>query len=104
MVDITFIERDGTRRRISARGGSTLMEAAVAQGIEGIEAECGGACSCATCHVHVAPDWWAVVGPPSPNENELLELAEDRTERSRLSCQISLTDALDGLEVAIPKE
>lgn len=102
MVDISFVERDGTRRNVKARGGMSLMEVAIANGIDGIEAECGGACSCATCHVHVPPEWFALVGPPSENENELLDLAEDRTPLSRLSCQISVADALDGLEVIIP--
>ena len=99
---VTFIERNGTRKAIAAREGATLMEVAVAHGVDGIDAECGGACSCATCHVQIAPEWAAQVGPPSDEEDELLELADNRQPASRLACQIRLDDALNGLEVRIP--
>jgi len=102
VIRIRFIERGGAVREIAARGGATLMEVAVANGIEGIDADCGGACSCATCHVIVASAWTAIVGLPSAQENELLELAEARTDASRLSCQVKLNERMDGLSVTVP--
>jgi 2Fe-2S ferredoxin len=78
------------------------MQGAVAQGMRGIDAECGGACSCATCHVKVDARWVSVVGPPNKLEAEMLEMAMGADERSRLSCQIVLTPELDGLVVDLP--
>lgn len=102
MIRIHFTGRDGTARAIAARGGATLMEVAVANGIDGIDADCGGACSCATCHVIVGAEWTEVVGPPSAQESELLELAEARCDASRLSCQVKLNERMDGLSVTVP--
>lgn len=102
MVSIAFVEPDGTVRTIDGREGLTVMEAAKRVGIAGIEAECGGACSCATCHVIVDPAWFARVGPPGDEERELLDFARQVAPTSRLSCQIHLTSALDGLRVAVP--
>ncbi|NBB78976.1 MAG: 2Fe-2S iron-sulfur cluster binding domain-containing protein [Verrucomicrobia bacterium] len=80
----------------------TLMEAAVDADVEGIDGDCGGVCSCSTCHVHVAPEWVERVGPPNETEADTLEFDERTTARSRLSCQIELNDELDGLVVEIP--
>lgn len=104
MPTITFIEQDGTRRTVDAETGSTVMEAAIRNGIPGIEAECGGACSCATCHVYVDEAWSEKVGKPSPMEEDMLDFAFDVRPTSRLSCQIKVTDELDGLIVNTPEQ
>ncbi|MCW5681435.1 MAG: 2Fe-2S iron-sulfur cluster binding domain-containing protein [Xanthobacteraceae bacterium] len=104
MPTITFIEQDGTRRTVDAETGSTVMEAAIRNGIPGIEAECGGACSCATCHVYVDEAWSEKVGKPSPMEEDMLDFAFDVRPTSRLSCQIKVTDELDGLVVNTPEQ
>ncbi len=102
MAKITFIEHDGTAREVVAENGSTVMEAAIRNSVPGIEAECGGACACATCHVYVDEAWTAAVGPASPMEEDMLDFAFDIRPNSRLSCQIKLSDALDGLVVRTP--
>lgn len=101
MIDIEFVQADGTRERVFSREGYTLMEAAVRHGIAGILAECGGACACATCHVVVDPEWEETVGPPNSMEEQLLELV-DREPTSRLACQVKLRAKLDGLVVHVP--
>lgn len=103
MPKITFIAADGTSRTIEAETGSTLMEAAIRNSVPGIDAECGGACSCATCHVYVDEGWMAKVGKAQPMEEDMLDFASDVRKTSRLSCQIKITDALDGLVVSTPK-
>ena len=104
MPRITFVERNGAWYEIDAAIGMTVMEAAVRNGVPGILADCGGACVCATCHVYVADEWFGRVGPPDPIECDMLEAAEGVRENSRLSCQIPLTAALDGLVVGLPVE
>jgi 2Fe-2S ferredoxin len=104
MAQITFIQPDGAAQSVDAEPGMTVMETAKKHLIEGIEAECGGACSCATCHVYVAEDWRARVGPPSEMEEDMLDFAFDVRPSSRLSCQIKVTDALDGLIVSVPEK
>jgi 2Fe-2S ferredoxin len=79
------------------------MENAIRNGVPGIEAECGGACACATCHVHVDPVWLEKTGKPSPMEEDMLDFAFDVRANSRLSCQIKVSDALDGLIVRTPE-
>ncbi len=81
--------------------GDIVMELARAEGIDGIDAECGGGCACATCHVHVDPGWMEAVGPPSDMERDMLEFDGAVAPTSRLSCQIELTDELDGLRVKV---
>lgn len=102
MATITFIEHDGTIREVSAENGSTIMEAAIRNSVPGIEAECGGACACATCHVYVDDAWTEKVGPASAMEEDMLDFAFDIRPGSRLSCQIKVSDALDGLVVRTP--
>ena len=102
MAKITFIQPDGASQTVSADKGSTVMEAAKKNLIAGIEAECGGACACATCHVYVDAGWRAKVGRPEAMEEDMLDFAFDVREESRLSCQIKVTDALDGLVLRIP--
>jgi 2Fe-2S ferredoxin len=81
--------------------GQNLMEVARARGVPGIIGDCGGGCACATCHVHVSPDWFEKVGPPNDVEADMLDMAEDLVPTSRLSCQIHLTPDLDGLAVTV---
>jgi len=102
MPKITFIDPDGKRHDIEAETGTPLMRAAVQNGVPGIEADCGGACACATCHVYVDPGWTAAAGEPAGSEAEMLEFAVAREATSRLSCQIEVTPALDGLVVRVP--
>ena len=102
MVKITFIDAEGTSRTVEAEVGSTVMENAIRNGIPGIEAECGGACACATCHVYVAEEWTSAVGEPQPMEEDMLDFAFDVRSTSRLSCQIRVSPELDGLVVHTP--
>jgi len=102
MINITFVDAEGTARTVEAEEGSTVMETAVRNGIPGIEAECGGACSCATCHVYVDEEWEAVTGQPQPMEEDMLDFAFDVRPNSRLSCQIRVRPELDGLVVHTP--
>ncbi len=102
MAKIIFTEPDGTRREIDAPIGTTVMEAAVQAQVRGIVALCGGACACATCHVYVDPAWLARVGRREEMEEGMLESAWEPRENSRLSCQIQVTAALDGLAVTVP--
>ena len=102
MPKITFIEHDGTQHEVEAELGSTVMEAALKNDIGGIVAECGGGCTCATCLVHVDEAWSPIVGPPSSEEDQMLDAAFELKPTSRLSCQIKVTEALDGLIVYTP--
>jgi 2Fe-2S ferredoxin len=102
MPKITFIEHDGTVHTVEAELGSTVMETALKNGIGGIVAECGGGCTCATCLVNVDEKWFSVVGPPSADEEDMIDTAYEVTETSRLSCQIKVTEELDGLVVRTP--
>lgn len=102
LVNVTL--RNGETRVIEARAGVSVMESIRDGGIDEIMAICGGCCSCATCHVYVADADWVRLSPASQAEAELLEFSEHPTERSRLSCQITMTDALDGLSVTIAPE
>lgn len=102
MTAITFIEADGTRHETEAEDGATVMETAILNGVPGIVAECGGACTCATCHVYVGDEWLAALPERDETETEMLEFAIDVRESSRLSCQIKMTGALEGLVVNLP--
>ena len=102
MTKVTFIDAAGQSRTVEAQIGSTVMETALRNSVPGIEAECGGACACATCHVYVAEDWMEKVSKPSQMEEDMLDFAFEVRPSSRLSCQIKVTDALDGLVVTTP--
>lgn len=104
MPQLVVVMRSGEERTISAEAGLSVMEVIRDAGIDDILALCGGCCSCATCHVHVDPEFAAKLPKMSEDENDLLESTSDRTEYSRLSCQIALTDALDGLRVTVAEE
>ena len=103
MVEITYIDVDGTARTVEAEAGSTVMETAIRNGVPGIVAECGGACACATCHVYVDEEWRAATGEPQPMEEDMLDFASDVRPNSRLSCQIKVSAELDGLKVTVPE-
>jgi 2Fe-2S ferredoxin len=102
MPNITFIEHDGVVHTVEAEIGATVMETALRNDVGSIVAECGGSCTCATCLVHVDEAWFATVGPPSSEENEMLDSAFELKPTSRLSCQIKVTEDLDGLIVHTP--
>src|SRR5512139_846683 len=102
MPKITYIEHDGTARTVEAENGETVMETALKNDVPGIVAECGGACTCATCLVHVDEKWSETVGKPSAEEEDMLDFAFEVKPTSRLSCQIKVTEALDGLIVHTP--
>ena len=103
MPSITFIDSKGTSRVVEAEVGSTVMETAIRHKVPEIVAECGGACACATCHVYVDEAWREKVGPPSPMEEDMLDFGFDVRPNSRLSCQIKVSDELDGLTVSTPE-
>jgi ferredoxin, 2Fe-2S len=102
MVKITFIDSEDTSRTVDAEVGATVMETAIKNGVPGIEAECGGACACATCHVYVDEAWRSKTGEASPMEEDMLDFGYDVRPSSRLSCQIKVSDDLDGLVVRTP--
>ena len=102
MTKITFVQQDGERIETEGQNGATVMETAIMNAVPGIVAECGGACTCATCHVYVDDAWAEVVGAPSVMEEDMLDFAFDVKETSRLSCQIKVRDQLDGLVVHVP--
>ncbi|MFZ1814129.1 MAG: 2Fe-2S iron-sulfur cluster-binding protein [Rhizobiaceae bacterium] len=104
MAKITYITHDGVSHVVDAPNGTTVMENAVKNSVPGIEAECGGACACATCHVYVDEAWAEKVGSPDAMEEDMLDFAWEAKPVSRLSCQIKVSDALDGLVVHIPEK
>ena len=103
MPKITFIDAAGTSRDVDAKAGTSIMEAAVQNMIPGIDADCGGACACATCHVYVAEGWADKLKSKDDMEDSMLDFAEDVQENSRLSCQILMSDELDGITVSTPE-
>lgn len=102
MTTVTYIEFDGAEHVIDVMPGVSLMQAAVSNGVRGIIAECGGACACATCHVYVDPAWVDRVGDKSEIEEMMLEEVCEPQPNSRLSCQIIVTESLEGLVVRLP--
>lgn len=103
MARITYVEFDGTRHSVEVRNGLSVMEGAVFNSIPGIEGDCGGLCACATCHVYLPEEWAERVPPKQDMEERMLDFAFDVNERSRLSCQIEVSDEIDGLEVHMPE-
>jgi 2Fe-2S ferredoxin len=102
MPKITYIDDGGTARTVEAEVGATVMETAIRNDIPGILATCGGSCACATCHVYVDEGWVEKLTPPALEESDMLDTAHDVQPNSRLSCQIPVTEALDGLTVTTP--
>jgi 2Fe-2S ferredoxin len=103
MAKVTYIQFDGTETVIDVKPGLTVMEGAVKNNVRGIDADCGGACACATCHVFVDPAWVDKTGEKSAMEESMLDFAENVEPNSRLSCQIKVTEELDGLVVRLPE-
>lgn len=105
MAKITYIEHNGTEHVVEVPTGLTVMEGARDNGIPGIEADCGGACACSTCHVYVAKNWVDKLPAKEPMEEDMLDFAwEPDPQRSRLTCQIKVTDEIDGLVVQMPEK
>ncbi|WP_309644159.1 2Fe-2S iron-sulfur cluster-binding protein [Phenylobacterium sp.] len=103
MAKITYVEHDGTEHVIDVKTGLTVMEGAVKNNIPGIDADCGGACACATCHVYVDGEWLPKTGSKLAMEDSMLDFAENVEPNSRLSCQIKVSDELEGLVVRMPE-
>jgi ferredoxin, 2Fe-2S len=103
LAKITYIEHDGKEHVAEVKNGMSVMEGAIRNNIPGIDADCGGACACATCHVYVDDAWFEKTGGASAMEESMLDFAEEVKPTSRLSCQIKVSDALDGLIVRMPE-
>jgi 2Fe-2S ferredoxin len=103
MPKITFIDVDGTKFETNVASGLSVMEGAINAGVPGILAICGGSCACSTCHAYVDDVWTAVVGGPNDIEDATLDLANERKPSSRLTCQVTVTDAMDGLVIHVAK-
>lgn len=104
MAKLIVVDRSGTEHQFEAENGLSVMEAIRDNGIDELLALCGGCCSCATCHVFVDPEWTARTGAPSEDESDLLDSSDHRNETSRLSCQLHMSNMLDGLKVTIAPE
>lgn len=103
MPKITYVEFNGASHTVDVPVGLTVMEGAKKNGVPGIDADCGGGCSCGTCHVFIDEAWRDIVGPQNGLEQATLEFADNVVENSRLSCQIKVTEALDGLKLRMPE-
>jgi ferredoxin, 2Fe-2S len=104
MVTVTYIEADGEETELDVQDGWTLMQAAVANGIDGIEAECGGSCCCATCHCYIDDEYATRLQDASETELEMLEeVVSERKQNSRLACQVTVTAEMDGMKVYLPE-
>jgi len=104
MAKITYIEHNGTNHTVDVQNGLTVMEGAVQNNIPGIDADCGGGMACATCHVYVKEDWFDKVNKKNEGEDDMLDQAYEPKKNSRLSCQIIVSDGLDGLVVDMPEK
>ena len=104
MAKITYIEHNGKSHTVDVSNGLTVMEGAVQNDIPGIDADCGGSMACATCHVYVKEEWFDKVNIKSEGEDDMLDQAYEPNKQSRLSCQISVTDDIDGLIVNLPEK
>ena len=104
MAKITYIEHNGTNHTVDVQNGLTVMEGAVQNNIPGIDADCGGSMACATCHVYVKEDWFDKINKKSEGEDDMLDQAYEPNSSSRLSCQIIVTDELNGLMVHLPEK
>ena len=103
MAKITYIEHSGKSHTIEVQNGLTVMEGAIQNNIPGIDADCGGGMACATCHVYVKEEWFNRLPPKTEGEDDMLDQAFEPKKNSRLSCQITVSDELDGLEVNLPE-
>ena len=104
MAKITFIQHNGTEQTVDGIPGMTVMEAAIKNMVPGIDADCGGACACATCHVYVEAEWLDKVGKRAATKEDMLDFAFDVKDLTLFSCQIKISDALNGLRVQVPEK
>ena len=104
MAKITYIENNGTSHTVDVAEGLTVMEGAIQNNIPGIDADCGGGMACATCHVYVKDEWFDKINKKTEGEDDMLDQAYEPKKNSRLSCQIQVTDDIDGLEVYLPEK
>ena len=104
MAKITYIEHSGKSHTVEVANGLTIMEGAVQNNIPGIDADCGGSMACATCHVYVKDDWFNKINEKSEGEDDMIDQAYEPKKISRLSCQITVSEELDGLEVNLPEK
>jgi 2Fe-2S ferredoxin len=104
MVAITYIEHNGTRHRVEVDAGMNLMESATLNMVPGVDGQCGGICSCATCHCYVPDAWRERVGSAGDGEKQMLEFAKHSRANSRLGCQVVVSEAMDGIEIQLPAE
>jgi 2Fe-2S ferredoxin len=104
MPKITYIEHNGTQHTVEVPVGLTVMEGAVNNNVPGIDADCGGACACSTCHAYVSPDWVARMPVREDMEMDMLDFAYEPNERSRLTCQVKVTAEMDGLVLQLPEK
>ena len=104
MSKVTYIEHDGNSHTIDIQNGLTVMEGAIQNNIPGIDADCGGSMACATCHVYVKEEWFNKLPKKEDGEEDMLDMAFEPKKNSRLSCQLIVSDELDGLEVNIPSK
>jgi len=104
MAKITYTDQEGNSKTIEVENGLSIMEGAVQNDIPGIDADCGGSMACATCHVYVEDEWLNKLPKPEDGEIDMIDMAFDPKKNSRLSCQITVTDELDGLKVTTPKK
>jgi ferredoxin, 2Fe-2S len=105
MPKVVYIEHDGTEHPLEVLVGTSVMRGAVNNAVPGIDADCGGECACATCHVYVDPEWLSLTGSPQPHsmETSMLSFPAAAEANSRLACQLTMTEALDGLVVRMPE-
>jgi 2Fe-2S ferredoxin len=103
MSQITFIEHSGAEHLVDIEDGKSLMQIAMDNGVPGIDADCGGECACGTCHVIIDGNWKNAVGVPNDEESRMLEMTPERAATSRLSCQIQVSNAMDGMIVHLPE-
>jgi len=103
MVQIVYVEKNGTKHRVNAETGSNLMQVAVDNGIDSIAGECGGGMSCATCLCHVDDEWLNTVGSADGFERDMIDLSTEPQANSRLGCQVKITEEYDGLVVHLPE-
>ena len=104
MPKVTYIEHNGKQHQVEVENGLSIMEGAIQNGIPGIDADCGGACACATCHVYVKEEWLDKLSEQSESETDMLDFAFETKSNSRLSCQLMLEDTHDGIIVNLPEK
>ena len=103
MGSITFIEHDGNEHKVDIEEGQSLMQAALDNSVPGVDADCGGECACGTCHVIIDKGWASVLGDATETEVQMLDMTPEKADTSRLSCQVTVTDAMDGMVVRLPE-